>query len=123
RKNIIIGGHFRWHVAEKLGYKQVPVVYISIPDIEREKMLNLSLNHAQGDWDYELLKKFDIDLLLDLGFTDQELSHIWDDALETEDDQFDVDKELQKIKQPKTKLGDKYQLGHHLLVCGNSTDR
>ena len=37
RKNIVIGGHFRLKVAKDLGIKEVPVVYIDIPDIEREK--------------------------------------------------------------------------------------
>ena len=44
RKNVVIGGHFRLKVAKDLGIKEVPVVYIDIPDIEREKELNVRLN-------------------------------------------------------------------------------
>ena len=40
RRNIVIGGHFRLKVAKDLGYKEIPVVYINIPDLEKEKELN-----------------------------------------------------------------------------------
>ena len=44
RRNVVIGGHFRLNVAKKLGYSEVPVVYVNIPELEREKELNLRLN-------------------------------------------------------------------------------
>src|SRR6266404_4705243 len=44
RKNILIGGHFRLSVLKELGYTEVPVVYINIPDLEKEKELNIRLN-------------------------------------------------------------------------------
>ena len=49
RKNIIIGGHFRWQTALALGYQTVPVVYIDIPDLAKEKELNLRLNKNTGE--------------------------------------------------------------------------
>lgn len=122
RKNVVIGGHFRLDIAKELGYKTVPVVHLHIPDLKKEKELNLRLNRNQGEWDMELLKSFDMDMLLDVGFDDSDLSDIWDDALATEDDNFDVEKELEKIKKPKTKPGDLYQLGKHRLICGDATD-
>jgi DNA modification methylase len=121
RKNIIIGGHFRLEVAKSLGLTQVPVVYVNIPNIQKEKELNLRLNRNTGEWDFELLKDFNVELLLDVGFDDNDLSHIWDDNLGVEDDEFDVEKELEKIKEPKSKLGDIYELGMHRLICGDAT--
>lgn len=121
RKGIIIGGHFRWKIAQELGIEQVPVIFLNIPSLEREKELNLRLNRNTGDWDWELLKGFDLDLLLDIGFDDVDLSHVWDDSLENEDDGFDIDKEIAKIKKPKVKSGEVYQLGPHRLICGDST--
>lgn len=122
RKNVIIGGHFRLEVAKSLGYKKVPVVYVNVPSLEKEKELNLRLNRNTGDWDLELLKDFDIDLLLNVGFDDSDLSHIWDENLGVEDDDFDLEKEITKIEVPKTKLGDIVQLGLHRLVCGDAQD-
>ncbi len=123
RENIVIGGHFRLAMAKKMGFTKIPVVYLNIPDIKREKELNLRLNRNTGEWDLEILKSFDIELLLDVGFDDSDLGKIWDDALETEDDGFDLEKEISEIKIPKIKLGDLYQLGRHKLVCGDSTDQ
>jgi hypothetical protein len=122
RKNIIIGGHFRWLVFKELDLKEVPVVYLDIPDLEKEKELNLRLNRNTGEWDFEKLKSFDIDLFLDIGFNDAGLSNMWDDALGTEDDEFDEEEELKKIVETKTKPGDMYALGQHVLICGDATD-
>jgi len=82
----------------------------------------LTSNAVGGDWDFSKLKSFDIGLLLDIGFEESDLSHIWDENLETEDDGFEIEKELARIKRPRTKLGDVYQLGSHKLICGDSTD-
>jgi DNA modification methylase len=122
RKNIVIGGHMRLKAAKELGHTSVPVVYVNIPDVAKEKELNLRLNRNVGEWDYSLLKDFDPTLLLDIGFNEDDLSNVWDDALETEDDGFDVEKALKEIKKPKTKFGDLYQLGPHRLLCGDATD-
>jgi hypothetical protein len=121
RKNIVIGGHFRLEVLKKLGYKTVPVVYVHISSLEREKELNIRLNKNVGEWDWDLLKEFNMDTLLNVGFQGEELSKFFDGMLETEDDQFDVEKELAAIKKPKTKLGDRIVLGDHVLLCGDAT--
>jgi ParB/RepB/Spo0J family partition protein len=78
RKNIVIGGHFRLKVAKDLGIKEVPVVYVDIPDIEREKELNVRLNKNLGDWDYELLAEFDETLFSTIGFDSEEIDAIFD---------------------------------------------
>ena len=122
RHNIVIGGHFRLKVAKDLGIKEVPVVYIDIPDEAKEKELNIRLNKNLGDWDYELLAEFDESLLADIGFVSEELDEIFD--LSTEDDEiFDLQKELEKldIKSIDVQKGDVYQLGDSRLMCGDST--
>lgn len=122
RKNIVIGGHFRLKVAKDLGYKEVPVVYVDIADIQREKELNIRLNKNLGDWDYELLAKFDESLLTDIGFTSEELDEVFDLNIE-EDQPFNLSKELEKldIKKIDAKKGDVYQLGESRLMVGDST--
>lgn len=122
RKNILIGGHLRLKVATILGFAEVPVVYLNIPEIEREQELNLRLNKNLGNWDEELLKVFDTSMLMDVGFTPDELNNFFDDVLEISDDGFNVKEELAKITVPETKLGDVYELGEHKLICGDSLD-
>jgi len=121
RKNIVIGGHFRLKVAKDLKFKTVPVVYLNIPDEAKEKELNLRLNKAVGDWDWDMLAEFDDSLLTDVGFSSEELDTIFD--IEDEPEQFDLEKELAKldIKKIKAQKGDVYQLGDSRLMVGDST--
>lgn len=121
RKNIIIGGHFRWEVAKELGHETVPVVYVDIPDIAREKELNLRLNKNTGEFDWDLLAKFDESFLSDVGFSTDELDDIF--KLDISPEEFDLEKELQKLNIQKinTQKGDVYALGESRLMCGDST--
>ena len=48
RKYVVIGGHMRLQALKELGYKEIPVVFVNIPDIEKEKELNLRLNRNTG---------------------------------------------------------------------------
>lgn len=121
RANIVIGGHFRLKVAKQLGYQEVPVVYITIPDLAKEKELNLRLNRNTGEWDWNLLKEFDSSLLTDIGFTSEELDDIF--GFDENPDVFDLQKELAKlhIDSIQTKKGTIWQLGKSKLMCGDST--
>ncbi len=121
RKNILIGGHGRLKVAKELGIKEVPVVYTNISEINKEKELAIRLHKNQGDFDLELLGEFDEKFLEDIGFSDEELDGVFIN-LDTEEDGFSTEKELEKIKKPKSKLGDLYQLGPHRLLCSDSTE-
>ena len=118
RHNIIIGGHFRLRIAKDLGYKEAPVVYVNIPEIEREKELNLRLNRNLGEWDMDLLANFDEDMLKDVGFTSEELDKIF--QLDMEPDADEVPEVRDEVG---VKVGDLYQLGTHRLLCGDSTQK
>ncbi len=122
RRNIVIGGHFRLEVAKQLGYAEIPVVYVNIPEVEREKELNLRLNKNQGEFDYSLLAKFDENLLKDIGFGSEEIDNIFD-VDDTNTEIFDLEKELKKLKidQINFQKGDVYALGDSRLMCGDST--
>ncbi|SRR5258708_147020 len=121
RANIVIGGHFRLKVAKQLGYMEVPVVYIIIPDLTREKELNLRLNRNTGEWDFNLLAEFDSSLLTDVGFSSEELDNIF--GFDENPNVFDLQKELAKLHIDKieTKKGTIWQLGDSKLMCGDST--
>ena len=124
RMNILIGGHARVKACKNIGIKEVPVVYVNL-DIEQEKLLNLKLNAISGEWDFSALDElFDKDLLIDLGFKEEDLNIGWDKVLEKEEteDNFNEEEELKKIKNPQTKRGDLIILGEHKLLCADSTD-
>lgn len=121
----IIAGHQRLKVLQLLGRGEeeidVRVPNRKLTDKEYKQYL-ITSNAVTGDWDYDLLKDFDIDFLTDIGFDDNLLSDIWDNDIEIGDEEFDEEKELEKIKDPKTKTGDLITLGKHRLICGDSND-
>lgn len=123
RENVVIGGHFRLKVAKELGYIELPVAYVNIPDLAKEKELNLRLNKNLGEWDFALLKDFDESILEDVGFSSEEI----DDIFEIEDDEeqsnYSLKKELNKLGITKIELqkGDVFQLGDSRLMVGDST--
>jgi DNA modification methylase len=119
RENVLISGHFRLKVAKDLGYTEVPVIFLSIPDIKRENELALRLNKNLGDWDYALLAEFDESN--DVGFSSDELDAIFDIDLD-QPEQFDLQKELDKLGiNVKAQKGDIYKLGDSRLMIGDST--
>ena len=121
RKNILIGGHARLKIAKELGLKTVPVVYINIPDIEKEKELNIRLHKNQGEFDLKLLTNFSEEFLDGIGFSSEELDVIFEEEDLVE--QFDLEKELSKldINEIKAKKGDIYEIDGSRLLIGDST--
>lgn len=85
RKNIIIGGHFRWRMAKDMGFKKVPVVYVDIKNIKKEKELNLRLNKNTGSWDWDLLANFDENILKQVGFGEMELGMLVNAQIDIDD--------------------------------------
>ena len=71
----------------------------------------------KAEWDFDLLNA-ELDDIIDLdmelfGFEDA----LQDDAEEAVEDEFEVELPAE----PKSKLGDIYQLGNNRLMCGDST--
>ncbi len=120
RENVVIGGHFRIDMAKELGINPIPVVFVHIPDLEKEKELNLRLNKNVGEFDLELLKEFDESFLADIGFSSEELDNIF---LEETEQQFNLEEELEKldIGSIDVKKGDIYEIDGSRLMCGDST--
>jgi len=123
RMNIVIGGHQRLKIAQKLNIDSVPVVYVEL-DGEQEKELNLRLNKNTGEWDFDLLASFDVDMLKDVGWGDDELKEIFQvEETPGGGGNTDPDTVPDPPAEPKARVGDIYQLGRHRLMCGDSTKR
>jgi DNA modification methylase len=118
----ILAGHQRIKALQILGRGE-EIIDVRIPNRkltkeEAERYL-ISSNIIHGDWDFELLKDFDMDLLADLGFDQRDLDDLWNQKPDKKD--FDPEEELKKIKEIKTKPGDIIELGSCKLICGDST--
>lgn len=119
----ILSGNQRKTALTELDIKTVTVLVPSRKLTEEERnRIGIQSNLTDGEWDFEKLKSFDFELLNFSGFDTNELVRFWDKEVDTEDDSFDVSKELKKIKTPQTKLGDLIVMGKHKLLCSSSTD-
>lgn len=121
----IVAGAHRWQALMEMG-KAEEEIDVRVPSRKLTKeefdRYLIASNALRGEWNFEALKSFDIELLADIGLDVGEISDIWAENLEAEDDDFDEEKELAKIEEPTTKLGDIIILGEHRLICGDSTD-
>lgn len=116
RDDVIIIGHCRALAAKKLGMDEVPCVSMDDLTPEQVNALRLVDNKSnESDWDFDLLAEelpgLDLSAFdFDWGLRD-ELNH---SVIED-----DYDPVLPA--EPKSKIGDVYQLGNHRLMCGDST--
>ena len=125
--NGIIAGHGRLMAARKLGFKEVPTIELADLTETQKKAYIIADNRLalNAGWDNEMLTIELNDLLADgfaleiLGFDIKELGALLEpeevEGLTGEDEAPPLPEE------PKTKLGDIYQLGNHRLMCGDST--
>lgn len=116
RDDVIIIGHCRALAAKKLGMDEVPCVSMDDLTPEQVNALRLVDNKSnESDLDFDLLAEelsgLDLSAFdFDWGLRD-ELNHSV-----VEDDYDPV-----LPAEPKSKIGDVYQLGNHRLMCGDST--
>ena len=120
RGGILIGGHQRLKIYKKMGIKEVPVVYRNIPDMKKERKLCLSLSKNLGSWDWDLLANFDEEELLSVGFDSDELELKFNLTDEPEEDNYNIEKAVELIKEPTSVPGGMWRLGKHRLYCGDS---
>lgn len=119
RTNIIVGGHQRVKVARALGLTEIPCVEVNLTT-ERERELNIRLNKATGDWDWDLLKEhFSEEELSGYGFSTDELNFTFDETVT--DGLTDPDDVPEPPDEAITKKGDIWILGNHRLMCGDSS--
>ena len=113
-------GNTRLKAARKLQMQEVPVIIADdlTPQQIREYAIVDNKSNEIAEWDLDLLSEelkeldlsdFDFDFSLPLD-TEKEI---------VEDEAPEVDEE----NEPITKLGDIWQLGRHMLICGDSTDK
>ena len=116
RDGVIVIGHCRAMAAKKLGLEEVPCVCVDDLTPEQVNALRLVDNKSnESDWDFDLLA----DELPGLDLSAFDFDWGLRDELDTSVVEDNYDPVLPA--EPKSKLGDVYQLGDHRLMCGDST--
>lgn len=128
----VVGGHQRLKVLLDMGQTEIDCVVVDL-DLSHEKALNIALNKIQGDWDEDKLaaimadfdaEAFDVSLTgFDAGEVDALLNRFY--SHEAVEDDFDAGAEKKKIQDaggPESQPGDAWQLGDHILICGDPAD-
>lgn len=119
KNNIIVCGHTRYKAAKKLKLAVVPCVVADDLTEEQIKAYRLADNKVGEDseWDIDLLQG-ELDDIIDIDMADFGFDLTEAENKVVEDDDF----EMSVPEEPKSKLGDIYQLGRHRLMCGDSTN-
>ena len=120
--NIIIEGHGRLLALKELGYEEVEVIKLTHLTEEQRRAYTLIHNKLTMNTDFDieiLMSELESIEDIDMGEFDFDLNI---EKIETvEDDDFDLEEALEKVEEPKSKLGQIYQLGKHRLMVGDST--
>lgn len=119
KNNVIVCGHTRYKAAQKLHLASVPCVVADDLTDEQIKAYRLADNKVGEDseWDMDLLQGELADII-DIDMADFGFDLTAAENKVVEDDDF----EMSVPEEPKSKLGDIYQLGRHRLMCGDSTN-
>lgn len=128
KNNVLVAGHTRVLACKKLGITKVPCIVADDLTEDQIKAFRIADNSSAqvAEWDMEkLMKELDsIDYdMTQFGLAEQleQIQSSIDNNKDIEIEEDDFDKELPK--EPKSKLGDIYQLGNHRLMCGDSFDK
>lgn len=117
--NMLVAGHQRMKIMQIIG-RGDEEIDVRVPNRKLTQAefdeYNVRSNKNTGEWDMLLLAEFDESMLADVGFESKELDRIFK---KDDDDDFDADKEAEKIITPTSKYGEVYQLGKHRLMCGD----
>ena len=124
----VIAGHGRLLAAKQMGLAEVPVIELAGLSDAQVRALRIADNKIalNAGWDVEILKleltdlsmpEFDIDLSL-TGFSSGEIDVILKDSDDPDDE---VIPEVPR--EPRTRMGDIWQLGDHRIGCGDGRDQ
>ena len=125
----VVDGHLRLKAARKLALDTVPVILADDLSEAQIKAFRILINQSAhwADWDMDLLKlemqaldALDYDLSL-IGFSDEEL----DELLGADDQAGDTDEnDIPDLEdEPISRNGDIWVMGHHRVLCGDSTSQ
>lgn len=117
KKFVVLGGNMRLKACNEIGLKEVPIILADEWTEEQKAEFLIKDNVGFGEWDWnDLANEWDAEQLDEWGLDIPNFEP--DQVLEAEEDDYDGT----LPEEPKTVLGDLYEIGEHRLLCGDSTD-
>lgn len=117
--NVIVAGHTRYKAAQSLGLQSVPCIVADDLTPEQIRAFRLADNKVAefAEWDFDALNE-ELELLTDFdmgafGFDELAEDNTLEDYTENPLPELEEDSRSQ--------LGECYQLGDHVLLCGDAT--
>lgn len=124
--NVIIEGHGRLYALKKLGFDEVDVIRLTHLSEQQKKAYILAHNKLTMNTGFDLDKlQIEIENIVDFdmaefGFEPFEFEN---EIEETEEQLEEVLSNLENDNETEIQRGDIFQLGKHILMCGDSTDK
>jgi DNA modification methylase len=123
----ILAGHGRLEAAKRLGMREVPTVTIAGLSSGEKRAILIADNRVaeRAVWDFDVLRRhfkdlieidFDVELT---GFTTGEVDLVLDGRVATLDPADDLSG-LPLDEPAVSKIGDRWELGRHRLICGDA---
>lgn len=115
---VILSGHTRLKALKRLKYTETECIRYSGLTEEQKRKYRLLANKTgeKADWNLDMLG----DELQELDFGDFDFG--FDMSVFDEPEEVTEDNYTEENVEPRTKVGDLWQLGNHRLICGDSTD-
>jgi len=129
-KGVVLAGHGRLRAAQRLGFKEVPIIVVKHLTEELQRAFMLADNRLAelAGWDDELLKVElqELSLAIDFDFEVTGFDTVDLDRLEApkiaKTAKPEVVPELERDRPAVSALGDLWQFGKHLLLCGSALE-
>ena len=126
--NIVLSGNMRLASIKALGMKEIPDDWVKHADDlteEEKKRLIITANSSFGEYDWDALANdgWDDLPLADWGLDLPDFDAVEPEPIEEDEDAVGemIDKAEELNKKWKVVYGDKFSIGKHFLVCGDST--
>ena len=123
----VIAGHGRIMAAKLIGMETVPCVFVEgLTEKQRRAYILMDNRLTElGEWDMDLVQQelaalADADF--DISITGFDTDLRFDDSMAQITDDGWTEAEVHAEEEPRSRIGDIYQLGNHRLMCGDSTD-
>lgn len=118
KKGVILGGNMRYDAAIGAGLKKIPIIRAESLTPSQVKEFIVKDNVGFGEWEWEsLLEQYSTEDLQEWGLDVPEFAEPNKADADAADDGYEIPEDVHTD----IVVGDLFEIGHHRLICGDST--